>query len=392
MPYVSRLLSRKSRPRTSIALLDRLACAGSGGRVVTVHEAPTRTPLVSVVVPCFNYGHYLPACVEAILEQPAVAVEIVIVDDASTDGSGEVADELARASGRIRVIRHSRNTGHIATYNDGLAAARGDYVVLLSADDLLTPGSLHRATALMEAHPDVGMVYGHAVRFADEVPPAARTSRARWMIWPGHDWLAMRFKLGYNCIFSPEVVLRASVQREIGGYRPDLPHTGDMEMWMRAAAVADVGYLSGVDQAWYRLHAASMSNITFQAGELAGMVVDLGERLRAFEVTAAHTLGHVPNAERWLLSAQRTLAIEALTSSIRSFYRGTADQWPLDELEAFALEVYPAARRLPHWKALALHRRIGPGRPRRDPASLSHEFILKARGRTRAWRWARAGL
>lgn len=236
------------------------------------------------------------------------------------------------------------------------------------------------------------MVYGHAVRFSDEVPPPVRTGRPRWMIWSGHDWLAMRFRLGYNCIFAPEVVLRASVQRQIGGYRPELPHTGDMEMWMRAAAVSGVGYLGGVDQAWYREHPASMSSTSFQSHELAGMAVDLRERMRAFELTAGQALRGVPDAERWLAGARRTLAIEALTLSIRSFYRGTADRWPLDDLAAFALEVYPDARRLVHWKVLALHRRLGPGRPRRDPASLSHEFVLRARGRTRAWRWARAGL
>jgi Glycosyl transferase family 2 len=373
-------------------LLDRLACAGSRGRVVGVREGPTRAPLVTVVVPCFNYGHYLPACVGSALNQPGVDVEVIVVDDASTDGSGEVAEELARTNPSIRVIRHLHNTGHLATYNDGLAHASGDYVVLLSADDLLTPGSLQRATALMEAHPGVGLVYGRALRFAEEVPPPARTNPTHWMIWSGHDWLAMRFKRAYNCILAPEAILRTAVQREIGGYRSELPHTADMEMWMRAAGIADVGYVSGADQAWYRDHGASMHNTTFQSRELVGLALDLRERMRTFELTASQLLGHVPEAAHWLATAHRTLAVEALTSSIRSYYRGNAGRWPVDELADVALELYPDARRLPHWKVLSLHRRIGPDRRRRDPASIGHHLMLRARGATRAWRCARAGL
>jgi hypothetical protein len=380
------------RMRFPFAALDRLACAGSNGRVVRVQAAPSHTPLVTVVVPCYNYGDYLPGCVAAILEQPGVAVDVLVVDDASTDASGEIAEQLAAEHESVRLIRHERNAGHIATYNEGLALARGEYVVLLSADDLLTPGSLQRATALMEAHPSVGLVYGHAVRFADEVPPPARVESSHWMIWSGYDWLATRFRSGRNCILSPEVVLRTGIQHEIGGYKVDLPHTGDLEVWMRAAAVADIGYVGGVDQAWYRDHASNMHRSMFQASELGGMAVDLRERMRAFELMARQVAGRFPEAERWLSEAQRALAVETLNLCIRPFYWGNAGTWPVDQLADLALELYPGARRLPQWRTLSLHRRLGPGRPRRDPLSISHELILRACVATRQWRWAQAGI
>jgi hypothetical protein len=110
--------------------------------------------------------------------------------------------------------------------------------------------------------------------------------------------------------------------------------------------------------------------------------------MRTFELIA----GSVPKADRWLYRARRALAIEALSGSIRSYYRGDAGSWPVDELAALALELYPDARRLPHWRILAVHRRIGPEGPRRDPASIGHHFVLRARGATRRWRAARAGL
>ena len=72
--------------------------------------------------------------------------------------------------------------------------------------------------------------------------------------------------------------MRNVVQQEIGGYNPALPHSGDFEMWLRAAAVADVGRVNGANQAYYRIHAASMQRTTY-----AGHLTDLEGRRAAFE-------------------------------------------------------------------------------------------------------------
>ena len=135
---------------------------------------------MSVVIPCYNYGHYLEGAVnERARTNLDVEVEVIVIDDASPDGSGEVAVALARTDPRIRLLRHAQNKGHIATYNEGLAMVESDYVVLLSADDLLVPGSLAAPPPLMEAHPSVGFVYGHPLEFSDE-PPPPRTERSGW--------------------------------------------------------------------------------------------------------------------------------------------------------------------------------------------------------------------
>ncbi len=85
---------------------------------------------------------------------------MIIVDDRSTDASLALARRLAAADPRVAVIAHPTNRGPVETFNDGLERAQGQYLVSLDADDLLTPGSLARAVALLEAEPDVGMVYG----------------------------------------------------------------------------------------------------------------------------------------------------------------------------------------------------------------------------------------
>src|SRR5207245_10444433 len=100
---------------------------------------------VDVIVPCYNYGRFLPSCINSVLSQEGVEVRVLILDDASTDGSGDVAEELAEQDRRVTVRRHRTNRGHIATYNEGIEWVAGDYTLLLSADDMPTDGALGRA-------------------------------------------------------------------------------------------------------------------------------------------------------------------------------------------------------------------------------------------------------
>src|SRR5438067_328538 len=103
---------------------------------------------VDVIVPCYNYGHLLEDCIRSVLSQQDVDVRILLMDDASTDETESIGRRLA-ADRRVEYRRHRVNRGHIATYNEALACLTGDYCLILSADDLLTPGALMRAARLM---------------------------------------------------------------------------------------------------------------------------------------------------------------------------------------------------------------------------------------------------
>jgi glycosyltransferase involved in cell wall biosynthesis len=354
---------------------------------------PRQRPRVSVVVPCYNYGHYIPACVESVLTQPGVDADILIIDDASPDGSAAAVTAAAERDPRVRAICHTSNRGHIATYNEGLGQVDGDYVVLLSADDLLAPGSLRRATALMVADPAVGLVYGPAADFSGTAPaPDGSARRATsWTIWPGHDWLEDRCRTGRNALRSPEAVMRASVLRAAGEYNAALPHAGDFEMWMRAASIADVGYVAGATQAYYRVHEANMHNVVFGRDDPKGTVVDLEQRYECF-VSVFQDNASLPQAEALLRRARRTLAREALTLAIRCYEWGTADAWPVAELASFAERMCPPAEVRSLWRALALRRRVGAARSRRHPLFLPGEQVYKAADRLNEWRWRYAGL
>ena len=311
-------------------------------------------PSVSVVIPCYRYGHLLKDAVSSVLDQPGVDVKVLIIDDASPDGSGDTARAIARSDPRVEAVVHTRNRGHIATYNEGLLDwADGTYSVLLSADDLLTPGSLRRSVDLMEANPQVGFAYGYAVRFEDGRPlPAPRTSPRGWSVWNGRSWLERRFRLARSGISSPEVVVRTSTQKKAGGYDARLPHLGDTQMWMRLASMSDVGYVRGVDQAYYRQHTTNMSRTYDQ-------VAGLRQGRLAFDSIIEHLGDDLPDGARMARLVHRKLAWEALFAARCAYDEGRVADTPIEALVEFALDCWPAVRHMPIYHTLRLRRLVG---------------------------------
>jgi hypothetical protein len=274
---------------------------------------------VTVVIPCYNYGRFLPSIVASALVQTDVDARVIIVDDASPDGSGEVARQLAAADpNRVSAILHAENRGHIQTYNDGLAAVQTEYATLVSADDLVAPGALGRATRLMDRFPDVGLVYGYASVFSDDPVPRHRPLPETWSVWNGTDWIEWAASRGRNLIVSPEVVMRTTAIREIGGYNPLLPHSGDLEYWLRTAARWNIGRVNGRPQAFYRMHGQNMHLTQF-----ATMAVDMRHRLTAFEVvTGAELAPLLPEPERLIERARQAIARQARVLATRELDRG----------------------------------------------------------------------
>lgn len=311
---------------------------------------------VSVVIPCYNYGRFLREAVSSVLDdQPGVDVRVLIIDDASPDGSAEVAREVAASDPRVDIRVHATNQGNNATCSEGvLEWADGDYTVVLSADDRLTPGALGRAAELMNKHPNVGFVYGHPVKFQHgTAPKKARTSVRGWSVWPGRWWLERRYREAFSCITAPELVARTSLLHRLGSYDERLVHTADLQKELEMAAHADVGYIRGVDQAFYRIHGKNMTNSRT-------LMVDLRQRQLAYEVVLERCADVLPNAASLSEVVHRQLSREALWSAARAYDRGRTQEVPVDELIDFALDCWPQARSMPVYRALRLRQHIGP--------------------------------
>ncbi len=304
---------------------------------------------VDVFVPCYNYGRFLRQCVQSVLTQGGVDVRVLILDDASPDDTPAVAAQLVREDARVEYRRHERNWGHIATYNEGLAWASGDYLLLLSADDLLTPGALGRASRVMDAHPNVGLTHGRAIKAAAPGPECRVSPDGGYHVRPGREALEAACQAGSNFVETPTAVVRTSVQKRVGGYRKDLPHSADMAQWLRFAAHSDVARIDA-DQAYYRLHGRNMS-------EQYRGVAELLQRKAAFDALFEDEGAQLPDCERLRRLAYRGLAEQVFWAASRLFDEG--DEAGCRRALEVALELDPGLRRSGMWRRLRCKRLIG---------------------------------
>ncbi len=309
---------------------------------------------VDVVIPCYNYGRFLPDAVGSVLTQEGVDVRVLIIDDASEDNTAELGAELVRRDERVEFRRHERNKSHIATYNEGIEWTSGEYWVLLSADDMLTPGALLRATAVMDRESQIGLVYGRALvlRENSEPPALATPNTVEWQRFSGAEFVKYMCERGRNPVPTPTAVVRTALQHEIGGYRPELPHSGDMEMWMRIAAHADIGVVKTC-QAIYRWHGTNM-----QVKYLAGCLGDLAERLTAFEALFARCSEQLPKAEELRRTARRQIAEDAFWTASQAFDQG--DMTAFNACIEFAVASFPEITASRSWRRLGYKRWLGP--------------------------------
>lgn len=284
----------------------------------SIPRRPSGRPSATVVIPCYRYGHYLTDAVKAALAQRHVKTKVVIVDDYSLDGSADIARALADSDSRVTVIVHEENKGHIQTYNDGLALVDTDLVALVSADDLLAPGALDRAAALMQRHPSVGLVYGKAVTFTGVVPANARSvGLGLWRTINGRRWIWDIAKRGFNPIYSPEAVVRTDVMRQIGSYSANLPHSGDLEYWLRIASQWDIGQIRGCVQAYYRIHGANM-----HISKFGSSLDNIRQKIDAFRTLDAGGRSADAGTQPIFDRALSTFIGEALAGAIKHWDEG----------------------------------------------------------------------
>ena len=307
---------------------------------------------VDVIVPCYNYARYLRDCVASALNQPGVDVRVLVIDDCSPDDTPAVGRQLAADDSRVEFRRHEQNKGHIETYNEGIEWASGDYVLLLSADDMVTPGAFARATRLMNEHPEVTFAYGPDIKTSEpRFDAVADVKEYRSKVVSGPEFWRMCGEAARNFVPTPSAMVRTTAQKRVGGYRKHLPHSGDLEMWLRLSAIGSVGIIN-VPQGFYRTHGSQMST-GFRD------LRDLKQRKQALD-DAAKEWGHaVPNGPAMLAAADPSIADVAFWTGSRAFEAG--DDKNCDECLAFAVSVWPGIKNTKSWRRLTLKRKFGAG-------------------------------
>ncbi len=230
----------------------------------------TPPPVVSVLLPVRNGLPYLPVAVESVLQQTFTNLEVLIIDDGSTDGTAAWLQTLTDP--RVRHLTPS-TPGLASALNTGLAAARGRYVARQDADDWSAPDRLARQVAWLEARPDVD-VLATTVSFVDEAGRAVEsvwteTVRTQWDAAVTPAQIAGLMPLTC-CIFHATVLARTAVLREAGGYDQATVPAEDYDLWLRLLPARRIARLP---EALYtvRVHAASSSAVG-RAAQLARVI------------------------------------------------------------------------------------------------------------------------
>ena len=232
-------------------IVNSLAVASNVSEIpVRSSRAPTdvgRRPLVSVIIPCYNGEAYLEEAIESALAQTYQPVEIIVVDDGSTDGSPAVAHRFP-----VRYLRQY-NRGLTETRNRGIRESRGEYLVFLDADDRLRPEAIETGITAMLERPECAMVVGDHV-FVSEDGGHLRASRKRCLVASHYEAL-----LRSNFIeMISSVLFRRSVVEEVGAFDTGLRVAEDYELYLRIARNYPICCHRSV-VAEYRIHQTNAS-------------------------------------------------------------------------------------------------------------------------------------
>lgn len=185
--------------------------------------------LVSVVLPCYQAERYLPAALDSILEQTRREIEVVAVDDGSSDGTAGILARRAAADARLRVVTHGRNRGVISTLNRGVQEARGAYIARMDADDVALPRRLERQVEVLEQRPEIDAL-GSSVELIDEAGRVVGRRPVRCREPEGARFLG----LFATPITHPTLLARTEVMRRFP-YREDEAclHAEDYDLFAR---------------------------------------------------------------------------------------------------------------------------------------------------------------
>ncbi len=220
----------------------------------------TTKGLVSIVVPVYNHEQYVLQCIESILAQDYPAVELIVINDGSTDNSDSIINSYLEAHPGAFHYVCKTNEGLVKTLNHGLAMANGEFFCELASDDLLMPGSISRRVAYLRSHPEVDAVFADNILLKDNAPTGDRFyggyksgtgfSSSRHTI---KDLLTKKAR--YHI---PTGMFRTAHFRDFGGFGPDFHFFEDISIRYLYPLVARIEFMDEPVM-YYRIHDANVS-------------------------------------------------------------------------------------------------------------------------------------
>jgi glycosyltransferase involved in cell wall biosynthesis len=218
-------------------------------------------PVISVIIPCFNYGHYLEEAVRSVLIQTEVRWECIIVNDGSTDITEEVSMRLAGIDQRIKYFAQS-NKGPSAARNLGLLKASGKYIQFLDADDILARDKLRHHAAILNSHEDIDLVYGDVKVFQSSINESGvKDFKYFTQQLSGHKKVIIDELVKDSMFLINTAFFRKSLIDKAGYFNNSISRHEDWHLWLRGAMKGAYFYYD-TNQAgivWVRAHENSLT-------------------------------------------------------------------------------------------------------------------------------------
>ena len=221
-------------------------------------DNPSGVPTVSVAMPVYNARNYIRQAVQSVLGQTFSDFELIVIDDGSSDGSGEAAREAASGDSRVRILRQE-NQGVSAAANRATELARGELLARVDADDICFPHRLEKQVEFLRSHPE-HVAVGSRVLLID-------ADGAELFEMPGipvtHEDIERGLMAVEWSIYQPAAMMRTEAVRRVGGYRTDLHIHEDHDLFLK---LAEIGRLANLPEALLKYRQRPDSAVSVYAG------------------------------------------------------------------------------------------------------------------------------
>ncbi|HEC06617.1 MAG TPA: glycosyltransferase [Thiolapillus brandeum] len=283
------------------------------------------SPDISVLMAAHNNEKYLPLAIQSILDQSFRNIELIIVDDCSSDASPDILQRYAERDRRVSIIRNDENIGLSRSLNKGLEVARGKYIARMDDDDVALPGRFLLQLEYLQAHRLV--LCGGWFRTIGRL-------RNRTFRYPVDDEDIRVYMLFQNPFMHPSVIMETRVLQELGGYSADYPYAEDYHLFARMSQKGRIGNVPAVVHR-YRLHRNRVSD-KYNATQVQSAHRVRSEYLAAagFEPTAGELEAHLKVREPTIPETREMVRrIESWLIGLLEKYSGHAqrqiigDQW-----------------------------------------------------------------
>jgi glycosyltransferase involved in cell wall biosynthesis len=229
-------------------------------------------------MPAYNAGRYVEEAIRSVLEQSFADFELVVVDDGSADDTRAIVDRLAAQDPRIRLFSRP-NTGLVGVRNDTLAAARGEFLAFLDADDIALPGRFERQLAFLRGHPEYAMVASRVV----VIDPEGEPLRVMGQALDHEDLLRGLLGAEGQLVYNSSVMARRALAERAGGYRPGTDPSEDLDLFLR---IAELGRMTcqAEPMTLYREHLRKVGHTrVVRQGEVTRAILLEANRRRGLE-------------------------------------------------------------------------------------------------------------